>query len=128
MFSYPNGTDSEINIFPYLTDTWSYDNSYNLYNYLMSTMRIDNNIFGYEKIEKIKLVSIPDEIIFLNGTDNSIISNNDTIDIYYLLKQNKNLIKENIYYYLDYQFIVKEPDMIYFIPIHMVKLMVILKI
>ena len=31
MFSYPNGTDSEINIFPYLTDTGSYDNSYNLY-------------------------------------------------------------------------------------------------
>ena len=56
MFSYPNGTDFEIKIFPYLTDTGSYDNSYNLYNYLMSTMRIDNNIFGYEKIEQIKLV------------------------------------------------------------------------
>ena len=110
MFSYPNGTDFEINIFPYLTDTGSYDNSYNLYNYLMSTMRIDNNIFGYEKIEQIKLVSIPDEIIFLNGTDNSIISNGSNIDINYLLKQNMNIIKENNYYYLDYQFVVKEPD------------------
>ena len=110
MFSYPNGTDSEINIFPYLTDTGSYDNSYNLFNYLMSSMRIDNNIFGYEKVEQIKLVSIPDEIIFLNGNDNSIISNNDAIDVNYLLKQNMGIIKENKYYYLDYQFIVKEPD------------------
>ena len=110
MFSYPNGTDFEFNIFPYLTDTGSYDNSNNLYNYLMSKMRIDNNIFGYEKVEQIKLVSIPDEIIFLNGNDNSIISYNDTIDVNYLLKQNMGIIKENKYYYLDYQFIVKEPD------------------
>ena len=110
MFSYPNGTDFETDIFPYLIDTGSYDSSYNLYNYLMTLMKIDNNILGYEKVEQIRLVSIPDEIIFLNGTDNSIISNNNSIDVNYLLKQNVNIIKENKYYYLDYQFMVKEPD------------------
>ena len=73
-------------------------------------MKIDNNIFGYEKVEKIKLVNIPDEIIFLNGIDNSPISNNDTIDINSKLKQNVNIIKNDNYYFLDYQFILKEPD------------------
>ena len=66
LFSYPNGTDFEIDIFPYLMDTESYNNSYNLYNYLISVMKIDNNILGYEKVNQIRLVSIPDEIIFLN--------------------------------------------------------------
>ena len=110
MFSYPNGTDTEIDIYPYLTDIDGYDNSNNLYNYLMSLMKIDNNIFGYEKVEQIKIVSKPEEIIFININDNLIASNDSIIDINYSLKQNTNMIKENKYYYLDYQFIVKEPD------------------
>ena len=110
MFSYPNGTDSEINIFPYLMDTGSYDSSYNLFYYLMEFMKIDNNILGYEPVREIRLVSIPDEIIFLNENDNSFISNNSNIDYSYILNQNKNKIKENKYYNLDYQYIVKEPE------------------
>ena len=110
MFGYPNGTDFEIDVFPYLMDTGSYSGSNNLIYYLMESMEIFNNIFGYERVPQIRLASIPDEIIFLNGTDNSKLSNNDTIDENYLLKQNLDIIKDNKYYYLDYQFIVKEPD------------------
>ena len=110
MFGYANGTDFEINIFPYFSDTGYYNNSNNLYNYLIQTMKIENNIFGYEKEDKIKMVAIPDEIIFLNNIDNSRISNNDTLDINSILKQNDDILKKNQYYYLDYQFIVKEPD------------------
>ena len=107
---YANGTDFEINIYPYLTDSDNYDNSNNLYTYLMGTMKIDNNIFGYEKVEQIKLISIPDEIKFFNGTDNSTISNNGFIDVNYTLKQNDDIIKNDGFYYLDYQFIVKEQE------------------
>ena len=110
MFGYPNGTDSEIDISYYLIDSENYDESYNLYNYLMTKMKIDNNIFHYEKVEQIKLISIPDEIIFLNKIDNSSISNNYTIDVNYILKQNDTILKNNSYYFLDYQFMVKELD------------------
>ncbi len=58
IFGFANGTDFETDISPYLMDTGSYDESNNLYDFLMSKMIIDNNIFGYEKIEKIRLVFI----------------------------------------------------------------------
>ena len=73
MFGYANGTDLEIDISNFLMDIENYNESYNLYNYLIQTMKIDNNVFGYEKVEQIKLDSIPEEIIFLNRNDNSII-------------------------------------------------------
>ena len=67
MFGYANGTDSEINIFPYLMDTNYYDESKNIINDLLETMKIENNIFGYEKVEQIKLTTIPEELLFYNG-------------------------------------------------------------
>ena len=76
MFGYPNGTDFEIDISPYLFGTERYNTYYNLYKYLIQTMKIDNNIFGYEKEERIKIVSIPEEIIFLNKNDNYSLTNN----------------------------------------------------
>ena len=110
MFGYPNGTDFENDISPYLNDTEKYNASYNLYNYLIQKMEINNNIFGYEKVDQIKLISIPEELIFLNKTDNSPIINNDNINVNHILIQNDSIIKNNSYYYLDYQFMVKEPD------------------
>ena len=67
-FGYPNGTDHEIDISPYLMDVDSYDSNYNIYNYLKSKKIIENNIFGYEEVDKINLVSIPDELLFYNVT------------------------------------------------------------
>ena len=110
MFGYANGTDLEIDISNFLMDIENYNESYNLYKYLIHTMKIDNNVFGYEKVEQIKLDSIPEEIIFLNRNDNSIISNDNFIDENYILKQNDNIIKDDSYYNLEYQFILKEPD------------------
>ena len=110
LFGYPNGTDFKIDIFPYLMDTGYYNSSNKIYNLLIQNVTINNNIFCYELMEQIKLVSIPDEILFFNGSDNSSISNDGTIDVNYLLKQNDNIIKEDKYYYLDYQFLMKEPE------------------
>ena len=110
IFGYANGTDFEIDIFPYLSDTDSYDSSKNLYSELIKTLKIDNNIFNYENAEQIKLISIPDELQFFNSESNSLIQNGGNIDANSLLKQNSNIIKNNEYFYLYYQFIVKEQN------------------
>ena len=110
MFGYPNGTDTEIDIYLFLMDSDDYNQDNNLYNYLMKNMTIENNIFGYEKVQQIKLISIPDELIFLNGEDNSRITNNGAIDVNSILNQDDSKVKDDRYYYLEYQFIVKEPD------------------
>ena len=114
MCGYPHRDDLEIDIFPYLMDTGCYNESNNLFKFLNETEVIDNNLFTYEKMNQIKLCSIPDEILFFNGTSNTPLSNNDTIDENYLLKQNDGVIKENKYYYLDYQFLVTESEYSYF--------------
>ena len=67
-FGYANGTDFTIDISPYLMDTGDYNSINNLYSRLYQTFEIDNNIFGYEKIPKINLVQIPNELIFYNGS------------------------------------------------------------
>ena len=86
MFGYPNGTDSEIYIENFFMDSGTYNSINNLYYYLIQKVEIDNNIFSYHLMNQIKLVSIPDEILFFNGTDNSPISNNQSIDANYVIK------------------------------------------
>ena len=115
IFGFANGTDHEIDISPYLMDTGYYDDSNNLYDYLMSTMTIDDNIFGYEKIEKIRLISICDELLLYKGKgankEASTLPLNDLFDANHTLLQNRALTKEeNKLYILEYQFMVKEPD------------------
>ena len=116
IFGFANGTDFETDISPYLMDTGSYDESNNLYDFLMSKMIIDNNIFGYEKIEKIRLVSICDELLLYKGKlnvnkEDSVLSLNELFDANHTLLQNKNIKKiENKLYTLEYQYMVKEPD------------------
>ena len=112
LFGYPNGTDFTIdNIYPYLTDIEGHNSEKTLFSFLMNNMTIDNNIFSYERVEEIKLVSIPQELKFFNGSDNSLISNGHTIDINHLLTQDSTITKDNNSYSLEYQFIVKEPDL-----------------
>ena len=95
-----------------MMDTIYYDESKNIINDLLETMKIENNIFGYEKVEQIKLTTIPEEeeLLFYNGEQESPISNGSSIGINYTLNQNKNLIKSDGYYYLQYQFIVTDSD------------------
>ena len=113
-FGYANGTDFEIDISLYLMDTGYYNQNNNLYERLIESCVIDNNIFGYEIVPKINLVSYPDEILFYNGTGDTKESNplpfNSFFDAHHSLYQNKELNKTNEKYFLEYQFIVKEPD------------------
>ena len=69
-FSYPNGTDFYMDIFPYFADSENHSNN-NLIQYLLNKCTIDNNIFGYTLANEIRLISIPNEILFYNeGNDN----------------------------------------------------------
>ena len=114
-FGYANGTDFEIDISLYLMDVDGYDTTNNLFSFLIEKLVIDNNIFQYEKIDKINLASIPEELLFYNLTDgnkdvNKLITNNEFFDNQHYLAQNFDITKTTKYYYLDYQYIVREPD------------------
>ena len=116
IFGFGNGTDSTIDISPYLMDTGYYQSSNNLYDYLIDTMSIDNNIFGYERINKIRLISICDELKLYKGKqgvdmESSVMKINDTFTANHTLLQNRDITKiEDKLYSLEYQFMVKEPD------------------
>ena len=110
LFGFPKGIDSVIDISPYILDSESYNSNYNLINLLMENFVIENNLFNYEKINQIKLVSIPGEIIFYNEDNPLPLSNGEILTENYRLINNKEIIKENKYYELHYQYVVKEQD------------------
>ena len=115
IFGFGNGTDHEIDISPYLMDVSNYNSTNNLFDYLMSKMVIDNNIFAYEKVEKIRLISICDELLLYRGKGSKREANtlppNELFDANHTLLQNKALEKEeNKLYTLEYQYMVKEPN------------------
>ena len=110
ILGFANGTDNIIDISSFLMD-----NNENLENNLIieltKNITIDNNIFGYEITEEINLVSIPEQIIFYNKENkNTKLTNNETLNINYIFKQNKNIIKTYEYYNLSYQFIIQEAN------------------
>ena len=108
-FGYPNGEDLEIDIGPYLMNADDYSSLNNLYIILNNTKKIENNIFGYKSIDKIKLISIPEQLIFYaNSESTTPLQNGDEIDINLVLYENRELLKDNVYYYLDFQFMVED--------------------
>ena len=111
LFGYANYTDSIINISEYFMDD-DINNEKNLFDMLLENIEIENNIFQYYiDTNEIKLVSIPNEILFYNKTQPSEnpIKNGDHLSRNYTFKQNVTLEKSYNYYYLDYQPIIKEP-------------------
>ena len=84
-------------------------------------MHLVNNIFGYEPVEEIKLITIPSQISFYNLTNSNgqgnLITNNSNFNARHILKLNQELNVENQYYNLDYQYIVREtstPSKLYY--------------
>ena len=113
-FGYVYGIDETIDIYPYFNDvsTFSTEIDKNIYTYLRNKMHLENNIFEFEPIEEIKLVSIPSQISFYIMTNSneqgSLITSNSNFSVRHILKQNLELINENQYYNLEYQYIVRE--------------------
>ena len=110
IISYSNGTDSIIDISKYFRDSDNYSQNFNFTEMLFNNLSIDNNIFGNIPDDKIKLISIPDEIIIYQ--DNKILKNNSNLSISneYSFNQNKSIIKASKYYYIYYQYIIREAD------------------
>ena len=111
-FGYANGTDFTADISPYFADIDGYDSNNDFVKYLLEHASIDNNIFSYKLIRKVKLISVPKEIIIYNKNDLSKhIVNGSIIDEgNYILHQNKEVIKTNKLYELEYQYLVQEPS------------------
>ena len=108
IFGYANGTDSTIDISPYFMED-NENNTNNIVTDLIKNISIDNNIFGYMPLKKIKLVTIPEQIKFYDNSS-KILSNESILEEDYKLMQNTELIKTDELYFLEYQFIVEEPD------------------
>ena len=72
-FGYPNGTDITMDYDEFqkvLNQIPIQDNNENnIYNILNSKKMIENNIFGYEEVNQIKLISIPREIRFYQASE-----------------------------------------------------------
>ena len=110
-FSYPNGTDFYINLSPYVRNSAYYQNGYNIIDYLISKRTIDNNIFHYTGIDEVKLISIPNEIIFYSSSSLSTrLTNGERIDKNGVLHEDKNLIKYDRNYTLDYQYMALDQE------------------
>ena len=114
-FGYVNGTDKTIDISFYLSDNENYDQNKNFFNLLYGNPIIENNIFRYELLNEIKLVSIPKEISLFekdNLNELSLLKSDSVMisEYIYFLEQNKDLTKNSQYYYIEYQHILKEQD------------------
>ena len=106
IFGYVKGIDNTIDISPYIMDIEN-----NLVTKLIENITIDNNVFGYKIVEKIKLISIPEQIFFYNSPDESTkLTNGSELNKEYILRQNSDMTKTNQLYTLQYQFIVEEPE------------------
>ena len=115
IFSYINGTDTFIDFSPFLKANKienKDDNDFVIK--LLENAQIDNNIFGYQLLNKIKLITFPNELIFYNirqdGGKTSL-KENDVLLIGQEIEEKLSLTKTNdAIYSLEYQFIVKEPN------------------
>ena len=136
IFGYTTGTDSTIDISKLFYEETEKSNI-NIFEFLYKDFKLENNIFGYSPLEAIKFTYIPEEIkmfiinldyiedgydekeddkiqikepyIFCSDNEESKLCNNDHVFEYELLiEQNKELIKNSQYYFIEYQYIVKE--------------------
>ena len=113
IFGYANYTDNIIDISEYFMDD-DINNSNNLVDKLLENINIENNIFNYYiDTNEIKLISIPEEILFYNGnspSNENKVSNGENLNRIYTFKQKLDEEKSDAFYFIDYQPIIKEPN------------------
>ena len=114
IFSYINGTDYNINITSYFSGQENNDNDDINLNF-PNDLKIDNNIFGYQIIQQIKIISIPNEINLYkieNDNTKTQIQINDEYspDMKLIISPKNDVIKTDSTYYIEYQYQYSEPD------------------
>ena len=113
-FSYINGSDYNINISEYFSNQDENNNDDMFLNFPKKS-KIDNNIFGYQIEQKIKIISIPDEInLYLIINDNTKtpinVGEEYSSDIKLLISPKSDVIKNFSIYSIEYQYQYIEPD------------------
>ena len=117
-FSYFNNSDFNINITSYFSNIESdeYDDNDDITIPFPKNSKIDNNIFGYQILEKIKIISIPNEInlYLINGNyEKTEIKVGDEINpnnINITISPKNDIIKNNSIYFIEYQYLYTDPD------------------
>ena len=113
IFSYINKKDFNINITSYFSEIENTDNDDIYLNF--PDLQIDNNIFGYQIIQQIKIISIPNEINLYkieNDNTKTQININDEYspNMKIMINPKNNILKTDATYYIEYQFQCSEPD------------------
>ena len=89
IFGYANGTDNTADISYFLSDHENYGQlNYTFFDLLFNNLIIENNIFNYTSDGRIKLISIPEEILIFKDSEELLSSEND---IYFYLDNNYTL-------------------------------------
>ena len=109
IFGFANGTDFTMDISPHLMDSGYYIEGNDIVTRLLQNLTIDNNIFGYESNNQIKLVYIPEELLFYDLAGNQLL-NGSIIDKNHILKQNRNIKKSDKLYSLYYQYLIHDNE------------------
>ena len=112
IFGYVNGSNIYINISHFLSEFNFDNNKNNIIDKILENITIDNNVFGYELQKKVKLVSIPEELIFSNIIKDEEIKVNSNEFLYYEhnITQNDIIKMSNKDYYFEFQSVVQEPS------------------
>ena len=116
IFGFLNQTQQEnnitLNIYNYLTKKGNNDNIVDEIIRKNPIIIIENNFFGYTlQTEKVKLVSIPEQIEFYNKNDElNKLENGQILNKEHILNKKKNKIMEQGNYFFEYQIIIEEPD------------------
>jgi hypothetical protein len=115
-FNYFNGSDYNFNISSYFENQENTDNDDDdIIIPFPNVFQIDNNIFGYQITKKIKIISIPNEIILYskgNISNKSEIKEGDEInsDIYFIITPKNDILKNDSTYFIEYQCQISELD------------------
>jgi len=115
-FNYINGSDYNINITSYFENQENTDlDNDDIIIPFPDVFQIDNNIFGFQIIHKIKIISLPKEIkLYSQGEfiKKQEINLEDEINsfIELVISPEKNILKNDSTYYLEYQYSIQELD------------------
>ena len=114
-FSYINGSDYNINTTSYFENRENIENDNDdIIIPFPNISQIDNNIFGYQVIEKIKIISIPNEIILYYKGNNITKKEikigeeiNSNIDL--IISPKNDVLKNDSTYFFEYRHNISEP-------------------
>ena len=115
-FNYINGSDYNINITSYFENQVNTDNDNDdIIIHFPNELQIDNNIFGFQIVQKIKIISIPNEIIlYCEGkiTRKSELKEGDETlsSVDFIISPKNDVIKNDSTYFFEYQCQISELD------------------